>query len=579
MKKIFKTLIFIGLVASTTSCKKYLDINTNPNSVTAATPDLVMPQALAATASMSFSFSHTYGGDLGGYIANSGGVSGYGNFWTFVFNSSDFTGLWSGSYDNLQDYQFIIDNSTETGDYKYFNAIARLMKSFCFLRLVDAYGDVPYSQALKGSANLTPTYDKAQDVYKACITEIDAAIAILKTAPTATTVNFGSNTNGKIDISVWSTNTTNNSMSYNATGSKNGLDFTNWIKFANTVKLRALIRIQKADAATFNAFKPSMASLTTADFVSADVLINPGYLQQSGKQNPLWNSLAYQYTGSAATSNYLATKFVVGFFDGKKLSDDGRGKLSFRVPTTGATAGQYIYANQLGFQSTSSALLPNRPSGGAWYVGTAGGGSPTGLSANGYGIMKGYDMGQSIFTAAESYYLQAEAALIGLVPGSASTLFDNGLTASFAYLDKDHTDVVSSAAGNPTAQVTAYKAANVANAKAYLTNYTLATTDAQRLEAIITQKYIALNMLNNDEGWNEYRRTLYPVSVPPSATGGAADPVLSFAPNSATITTPRSDGLAGRIMYPTSETSYNKANVPTVDPNTSLIFWDARPKN
>ncbi|MES2275689.1 MAG: SusD/RagB family nutrient-binding outer membrane lipoprotein [Bacteroidota bacterium] len=573
MKKIFKTLIFLGLVASTTSCKKYLDINTSPNSLTAAAPDLILPQALVATGSLTYNFSHTYGGDLGGYIANSGGVGGYGNFWTFVFNSGDFNtnpSLWGNTYDNLQDYQFVIDNTTATGNLKYFNAVARVMKSFDFLRLVDAYGDVPYSQALKGAGNLTPVYDKAQDVYKGCITELDAAIAVMNTAPTPTTVSIATNSNGPIDLAVYSTNSTNNKLSYNSDPVKNGLDMTNWIKFANTIKLRALIRIQKADAATYGAFKASMSSLTTNNFIAADVMVNPGYLQQSGKQNPFWNGFAYSNAGVAAKPSYLATKFVMAFYNGNKLSDDGRGKLIYR---------SYTFANQLGFQSTNAALLPTTPDASAWYVGVSGGGNPTGTSATGFGVLKGFDQGIPLITAAESYFLQSEAAMIGLITGVPSTLFDQGVTASFAYLDKDHNEVVSATAGVPATQYTNYKAANVGNAKAYLTNYTLATTDAQRLEAIITQKYIALNMINNDEGWNEYRRTLYPVSVSPSATQGSADPVLSFAPAPATITTPRSDGLAGRILYPASETSYNKANVPTVNANTSLIFWDARPTN
>jgi hypothetical protein len=50
MKKI-NTLLFAGLVLLSISCNKQLDINTDPNTATSATPDLILPQALTATAS------------------------------------------------------------------------------------------------------------------------------------------------------------------------------------------------------------------------------------------------------------------------------------------------------------------------------------------------------------------------------------------------------------------------------------------------------------------------------------------------------------------------------------------------
>jgi len=596
MKKIFKTFIFLGLLASVTSCKKYLDVNTDPNNVTSATPDLILPQALAATAGLtSNTFSLTYGGDLGGYIANAGGVSGYGNFWTFTFNSGDFNGLWSSTFDNLQDYQYILNNSTTTGDYKFYNAVARLMKSYDYLKLVDAYGDVPYTQALQGAAVLTPAYDTGQAVYKACLADIDLAITTFKSGAAASNVSLAPNASGAIDVTVYSptnaTSTSNKPMSYNSAALLNGYDMTKWIQFANTIKLRALIRIQKADAATFASYKAAMAALLPTDFISGDVLINPGYLQQSGKQNPLWNGFGWTYVGNGSTTSYLPTKFAVAFYDGTKLSDGVQSRTSAGVVTY-KDAGRgnliyrdYFFKNQLGFQSTDATLLPIAPTGGPWYPGQSGNGSPTKLAATGYGIMKGFDQGSVMISAAESYFLQAEGSLIGLTnTGSALTLFESGITASYAYLDKDHTDALVSsipyipapAVVTPATQLAAYKAAN---ATSYLVNFNLAGTAAQQLEAIITQKYIALNMLNCDEGWNEYRRTLYPVSVPPSATANAASPTLSFAPNAVSITTPRSDGLAGRIIYPSSETSYNTANVPAVNTSSSLVFWDARPKN
>ena len=101
-----------------------------------------------------------------------------------------------------------------------------------------------------------------------------------------------------------------------------------------------------------------------------------------------------------------------------------------------------------------------------------------------------------------------------------------------------------------------------------LVNFSLAASMEQKIEAIITQKYIALNMVNSDEAWNEYRRTHYPtISNAAGATG-----TQTFASSVSESTRP--DRLPTRILYPTSEGSYNSTNVPKgITPFTSTIFW------
>ena len=45
--------------------------------------------------------------------------------------------------------------------------------------MVDMFGDIPYSEALQGNANLTPKFDKDSDIYRNLLIEIDDAIAYL----------------------------------------------------------------------------------------------------------------------------------------------------------------------------------------------------------------------------------------------------------------------------------------------------------------------------------------------------------------------------------------------------------------
>ncbi len=515
MKKI-NTILVAGLVMLVVSCQKKLDINADPNSATSATPELVLPQALTATAANLSGFN-SYGAQLVGYSANAGGYGGFGTSFTYNFTASDFAGRWSSSYDNLEDYQYIIDNTEGKAKYRYFNAAARIMKSIGFQLLVDAYNDVPYSQALKGSAVLNPKYDSATTIYKSLADDLDKAIALINAGDTTT----GVTPLGKSDVLF-------------------GGDTDYWKQLANTIKLRLIVRASGKVTFTNTTF-------SSDGFLEEDALINPGYTRDNGKQNPKWNTWGFSYTGSDANKAWIPSKYIFAFYNGGKLTDNVRGEATYyKFPTTGT--------NQLGIESNN---LESCPSGSFWYPSTVRDGKTAGSTT---GALKGPDAGYPLITAAESYFLQAEAAVRNIATGDAKTLFNNGITAAFSYVlaypDGSH-DL------DPSTSATDYM---TNNASTHLVNFDLATTDDKKIEAIITQKYIALNFVNSEEAWNEYRRTKYPTNI----AGGTA--TQTFA--STVSESSRADKLPARIVYPSSEGAYNSANVPkNISPFTSLIFW------
>src|SRR6476469_152485 len=183
MKKVL-TYLFAGVILFGTSCKKYLDINENPNQATSATPQLLLSQALVATAQVLNSYN-SYGAQLGGDMANAGGYGGFGTAITYNFSSNDFSGLWTGTYDNLEDYQAILDQTDGKPEYDYFNGMARIMRAHDFQLLVDTYNDVPYTDALKGQGKLTPAYTDAKTIYKDLSEQLDRAIATIDSGATA----------------------------------------------------------------------------------------------------------------------------------------------------------------------------------------------------------------------------------------------------------------------------------------------------------------------------------------------------------------------------------------------------------
>src|SRR5690349_6285808 len=137
MKKLTSFLL-MGVVLIGASCKKFLDINNNPNQATKATPQLILPQALTTTASQLNAFN-SYGGELVGYMANAGGYGAFGSAISYNFSSGDFQNLWNGTYDNLEDYQAIFNQSKGKPEYSYYSAVARIMKALDFQLLVDTY--------------------------------------------------------------------------------------------------------------------------------------------------------------------------------------------------------------------------------------------------------------------------------------------------------------------------------------------------------------------------------------------------------------------------------------------------------
>jgi hypothetical protein len=266
-----KVLLFIVIITAMggVSCKKYLNINNNPNSTTNANPSLVLPLAIVNTASL-VSNLNDYGGVTCGYTANAGGYGGFGSTWTYDYQPSQGEGFWDFGYQILENYQYII-NATEGSDANAnYNGAAKIMKAFVFQMLVDEFNDIPFSEALQGGANFRPKYDSASAIYPALASLIDSGIAAISNAQqpnvlsTAADPLFGGN-------------------------------MTSWKQFGNSLKLRLIIR-----ASTTAQF--ANKTFSSDGFLTSDAVVNPGYklaTATSGTQvSPSWNAWATNSAGS-----------------------------------------------------------------------------------------------------------------------------------------------------------------------------------------------------------------------------------------------------------------------------------------
>ena len=522
MKKTLVLSIATVVLLFASSCKKYLDINKNPNAATSTTPEALLPQAITYTAAIVSSYND-YGAELAGFAANAGGYGGFGSNWTYDFGPNDYSGLWASSFDVLNDLQVILNLSNGDADHALYNAYARIMKVYNYEMLVDAYNNVPYSNALLGTGALTPKYDDAKTIYPALAVQLDSAIATIEGPAAADQNEIALNT---------------------GTDPLFGGDPTHWIQFANTIKLRLIVRASSVVSFANTTFD-------AAGFLTSDAIVNPGYAKISGQQNPSWNTWVQTYAGANANRAWMPCTYAFSFYNGAVLADDRGYAIYLGFPSNTPN-------NQLGIGTTAVPSAPSNTN--AWYSGDVN------SLGNCPGIMKGLNMGEPIMMASESYFLQAEAQMRNIITTGATldSLFYSGIESSFNYLYLLPDDKTLASGWDPVADFAQYQSDNAGSP---LVNFSLATTPDLQLQAIITQKYIALNFINSSEAWNEYRRTGYPTS-----SGFTADPTASFA--SVLSQSPRPDHLPTRILYPASEYSYNAANVPTgISPYTSLIFW------
>src|SRR5687768_500437 len=243
------------LVFATSACEDALDINTNPNAATTADVQLVLPQAITASSFIANQYN-TYGAHFGGYMANAGGFSGFGNLLNYNLTPGDWNNLWTSTYqDPLTDLKYVMDKTEGKPELVYFNAAAKIMTVVNFQRLVDAFGDIPYTEALRGAEGITtPKYDDAATIYRDLYAKLDEAIAAINGAgiealrlTKATDPLFGSN---------------------DAAERSSAAQMADWIKYANTLKLRILVRV--SGVPSFSSFVTEGAAALEKNFLTAD---------------------------------------------------------------------------------------------------------------------------------------------------------------------------------------------------------------------------------------------------------------------------------------------------------------------
>ena len=375
MKTTYKLGPVVALALLAGACDEGLtELNKNPNAPEAVTPQLLFPQGTVAAVGlirgadfdMTFTslwaqhFAKIQYTEEDRYAIRVDAINGW------------FRNLYSGP---LQDFRATIQQA-ETLKQPALTGPALVMKSWTFGAMTDTWGDIPYSEANRGTdaeINITPKYDAQKDIYAGILRDLTQANQVLTGV---TTVYAGAD------------------PIYGGTGNA-----VKWQRFANSLRMRYAMRMSKADP----------AGARTA-FVAAF---------GAGPMMSVADNATLTWTGDVrANENPI--------FNNNRTRDDHRVSETL-VKTLGAE----------GLRDPRLAVYAQKTADTDAYVGVPNG--LTSSAATGLGLTKTSKIGtffssqkspSFLMTYAEVAFLKAEAAEKGWIAGSAAEFYRDGIRAS-----------------------------------------------------------------------------------------------------------------------------------------------------
>ena len=456
-KQFFTTsLVAASLVAGLAACDndKLTQVNVNPNQ-----PEKVQSQTLFTNATLSAM----------GNLRGSSFEHGLGSLWVQHYaeiqyaeadvnnpRGSTVEGLWNVLYSgSLQDYTQILNQSATSPSIV---GPTLTMRAFLVEEMTDLWGDMPFTEASKGSTNLTPKYDTQQVIYDSLFASLSQAAAI---------------TTGTGDVLLAA------DPVYGQTGLSATAQAAKWVKLANSLHARAAMRLSNV-----NSGATAKAELIKA-FAGPVMTSNADNAFMTWPGGTITNPLCGNWTGCAGTRDdqRISKRFV----DTLKVTGDPR-LAKYAAPTSasqaaGATACDSTYRGfPNGISEAGKATLPKNTCTGKT-MGLADFSRPT-LS------IRSQTSPSYIMTYSELLFIRAEAAQRGWIAGDAKALYEQAITASM--------------------QQWGVAAADIAT---YLATPGVAYNAATGLKQIAYEKWVSLFNLEN-EAYAEWRRLDYPVLKP-----------------------------------------------------------------
>lgn len=188
MKKTTYIALLAGLLIS--ACNKFdADINTNPNSPSKASGLQLINNAILTLPSLSSS-------PQGEFHAQYLSETQYPGASLYPDGGTNFYSLYQGPLINLE--KVLTSELTPTeGPVANQVAVAKILKAYYFWHITDRWGDVPFTEALKGEVDFTPKYDKQEVIYDSIFKMLSDANAMIVTGNLTNDIIYGG------DINKW----------------------------------------------------------------------------------------------------------------------------------------------------------------------------------------------------------------------------------------------------------------------------------------------------------------------------------------------------------------------------------------
>ncbi|WP_419836259.1 SusD/RagB family nutrient-binding outer membrane lipoprotein [Xanthocytophaga agilis] len=497
--------VLILSVLTLVSCENGFDqLNINKTNPTAINPVFSLNNAVINSSFNQSSILYEMGIVQQLVTPNSGFVTG-ANF--NQDNRDQTNGNWVKFFQSaIRHTQDVLNQKATLENRPNLIQMARILQAYNFMVLTDTYGDIPYSEAGKGYSELIlyPKYDTQQSIYTDIIKELNEASTALDASKPieSADVLYGGNV-------------------------------TQWKKFANSLLLRAGMRLVKADAALAmqTAVKAIEGGLIDANADNAIIRHDANYT------NPIGVTL----NSTEAANLYLTAPFV----NQLKSTNDPRLR-AIAVRYVGAKSGP---EQKAAIASTDPSVQVGMPMG---YDNATIGTKVTELNLASF-----YDFSQVdrtrmakilaptfLVTASQTQLLLAEAVQRGWTTGDVAELYNKGVR-----LHMEQMALFDANSAVTTQQADAYLNANPFDA-------------SKALEQINTQYWIS-SFLNGPETWANFRRSGFPALTPNPYPGKTIK-----------------GNFINRLTYPNSEISVNKTNVDAAisrqgaDDLDSKVWWD-----
>ncbi|QEM10993.1 SusD/RagB family nutrient-binding outer membrane lipoprotein [Mucilaginibacter rubeus] len=367
MKKIYLYTLagaFTFLGAGCNKLKDFGDVNNNPAAT--VTP---IPSALLSNVEASLGGYGSTGTEAisGGQYAQYFTETQYSGTSLYNLPQNGFTGNYAGNLNNLQ---LVINQNPN----KNMVNVAKILQQYIFWIVTDSWGDVPYSEALKGSSNILPKYDTQETIYKGILTTLTDAINSFDSSPISGDIIYGG-------------------------------DVASWKRMANSLKLLVAVQMSNVTASS------SVASAAASEAITSGVIT-------TNDQN-----FKLQFPGG----NYKSSWW--NLYNGRK--DFAEAKTLTDITASTSDPRQAAFGGEsevVGNVNTSSIGVPYGLARLTVTAFTDANPKWARILRGDYRLENGYVM---LISAAETWLARAEAANLGWTSESISADYKSGVTASF----------------------------------------------------------------------------------------------------------------------------------------------------